>query len=329
MRRTILLPFLIAVLFVGSCAQVAEWSAPRKQASANRSPAALAADEVFWATFHGGDYERIGAVLDAVTGAYLADPRDDRTAAHVGWLHIWRLAERARLPAPTATVTDDIALSRRYFAEAVALNPGDARYLGFLASATLAEGNIHGDERLTRRGYYLLKDAISAWPEFNLFTAGYVMAGQPADSKRYTEALAWQWQDLDLCAGAKVDRQSADMRPYMASETTEGRKRVCWNSAIAPHNFEGFFLNMGDMIVKSGDWQTAQRVYANARLSRTYGEWAYREVLEQRIADAQRNVAAFRRPAGAPQAGATPMMFDSPYACMACHQRSTAAAPAG
>jgi len=39
----------------------------------------------------------------------------------------------------------------------------------------------------------------------------------------------------------------------MSKKTKEGKKRVCWNSWIAPHNFEGFFLNMGDMLVKSGD----------------------------------------------------------------------------
>ena len=40
----------------------------------------------------------------------------------------------------------------------------------------------------------------------------------------------------------------------MTLETKEGARRACWNSRIAPHNLEGFFLNMGDMLVKSGDW---------------------------------------------------------------------------
>ena len=77
----------------------------------------------------------------------------------------------------------------------------------------------------------------------------------------------------------------------MVKETTEGKKRVCWNSWIAPHNLEGFFLNMGDMLVKSGDWQTAQKIYANARLLKTYATWRYQSVLEDRINRAQANVA--------------------------------------
>jgi len=174
------------------------------------------------------------------------------SAAHVGWLHIWRLSERARLSSIPATLTDDAMLSRRYFQEAVALDPTDARYLGFLAGATLAEGNIHQDERLTRRGYFMMQDAIKAWPEFNLFTAGYVMSTQPVESERFKQALQWQWQNLDVCVGETVDRRSADYAKYMTLETREGKKRCVLEFADRAAQFEGFFLNMGDMLVKAG-----------------------------------------------------------------------------
>ncbi len=128
------------------------WAAPEKTASATRTEAAERADALFWSTLHAGDYEGIPRALTALTAAYLADPRDPVTAAHVGWLHIWRLVERARLdPAPPG-ITDHAVLSRKYFEEAVRLRPGEARYLGFYASALLAEGSIHKDEKVTRRG---------------------------------------------------------------------------------------------------------------------------------------------------------------------------------
>ena len=79
----------------------------------------------------------------------------------------------------------------------------------------------------------------------------------------------------------------------MALETTKGQKRVCWNSWIAPYNFEGFFLNMGDMLVKAGQWQTAEKIYANAKLSSTYDAWKFRSVLADRIDQAEANVAIF------------------------------------
>ena len=275
---------------------------------------------MFWANLHGGEYERIPHALEAQTAAYLADPTDAVSAAHVGWLHIWKLSERARLSSIPATLTDDAIVSRRYFQEAVALNSEDARYLGFLASATLAEGAIHQDERLTRRGYFMMLDAIKAWPEFNLFTAGYVMSTQPADSERFKQALQWQWQNLDACVGETVDRKTAEYAKYMPLETREGKKRVCWNSQIAPHNLEGFFLNMGDMLVKAGDWETARKIYGDAKLSRTYAQWQYREVLEDRIRDAPDNVAAFNAPIDAANRGDKRIMVATAFSCMACHQ---------
>jgi hypothetical protein len=103
----------------------------------------------------------------------------------------------------------------------------------------------------------------------------------------------------------------------MALEIREGPKRACWNSWIAPHNFEGFMLNHGDMLVKSGDWETGQKVYALARLSRDYSQWPYRPLLEDRIGRARENVAVFNSP---DRGGRTGLMIRSAFACMACHQ---------
>lgn len=291
--------------------------APKKQVTTTRSEAALKADELFWQVLHGGEYERIPDVLAALTAAYLQDPNDAVTAAHIGFMHMWRVTERSRLNTLSPTITDHIVLARKYFAEAVKLNPNDARYAGFLASATLAEGSVHKDEKLLREGYFILRDAVKAWPEFNLFTAGYIMSRQPATSQHYADALEWQWENIDVCAGEKVDRTNPDVSKYMSLETTEGPKRACWNSKIAPHNFEGFFLNMGDMLVKAGDWLTAQKIYANARLSRDYASWKYKDVLEERIVQAQNNVAPFN----ADPPGENTIMVASRFNCMACHQK--------
>jgi len=76
------------------------------------------------------------------------------------------------------------------------------------------------------------------------------MSSRPYDSERFKEGLDDQWRNLDVCVGETVDRQHPDYARYMRLETREGPKRVCWNSWIAPHNFEGFFLNFGDMLVK-------------------------------------------------------------------------------
>ena len=68
------------------------------------------------------------------------------------------------------------------------------------------------------------------------------------------------------------------------------------------------------MLVKAGDWQTAQKIYANAKLPKEYATWKYQAVLEERIQQAQ----AKSRCSTAPQAR---MMINSAFACMACHQQ--------
>jgi hypothetical protein len=149
------------------------------------------------------------------------------------------------------------------------------------------------------------------------------MSRLPADSPRFKEGLESQWRELDVCAQERIDRTNPDYSPYMALETREGpTKRACWNSWIAPHNFEGFLLNMGDMLVKSGDWQTGQKIYATAKLSRDYAAWKFAAVLEARIAQAQDNVAAFN---GAQDAPVRPIMINSAFACTGCHQQQSTA----
>lgn len=103
----------------------------------------------------------------------------------------------------------------------------------------------------------------------------------------------------------------------MALDTRTGRKRACWNSWIAPHNLEGFFLNMGDMLVKAGDVRAARAIYANAKASHEYASWKFRDVLDARIADAETNVAAFNHPGTT----STRLMIDSAFACMGCHEQ--------
>ena len=312
---------IMAALAIG-CASMAIASAPEKTATPSTSPATKAAAAAFWDAFHRGEYEEIPRVMNGLASAYLENPGDPETALHLAHTHLWRLAERARLAEVPPTITDEIVVARKYFSEAAHLAPDDARIQGWLASTVMAEGNVHRDEKLTRRGYFDLMAAKDAWPEFNLFTAGYVLSQLPITAGRFKDAVDYQWQTLDLCAGERIDRARPEYAQVMSKETTTGRDRVCWNSWIAPHNFEGYFLNMGDMLVKQGNVETARRVYGLAKLSRTYGEWPYRSVLADRIAQAPENVALFRdeRPGEKTRV----MIIHSTFACTGCHQgRST------
>lgn len=63
-------------------------SIPGTTPTSTRSAEAEQADALFWKVFNGGEYENIPLALNALTGAYLADPNDPTTAGHIAGLHI-------------------------------------------------------------------------------------------------------------------------------------------------------------------------------------------------------------------------------------------------
>jgi hypothetical protein len=91
---------------------------------------------------------------------------------------------------------------------------------------------------------------------------------------------------------------------------------VCWNDKKAQHNFEGFFLYMGDLVVKAGDPATATRLYANAQRVDSYGTWPFRADLEARIAQASQHAAAF---ADADPTNDPVLAVQATTACAHCH----------
>ncbi len=311
---------LIAMtLSLSACEQVALMTTAPKKPAISKGQLTKTATHQFWQSLHQGHYQRLPQSIHLLTAAYLKNPNDPNLAAYLGFAHIWKITERQREQGIPPTITDHMILAKFYFNQAVALNPSDARLQGFLGVSELATGKIFADEREQVRGYFQLKYAIHQWPAFNYFTAGYPMTMLDAQSPYFKQALAWQWDTLDVCAGTTVNRNNPDFAPYMKLETQTGKARACWNSWIAPHNFEGFFMNMGDMLVKQGNWPTAIKIYKNARLSKNYQSWPYRHMLEKRIQHARENVKYFQE--NNQHAADKVIMFNSGYGCVVCHQQ--------
>jgi hypothetical protein len=315
---------LVAIAaFSSACSTIAQWAAPAKPVDTSKPEGFEELEKDFWKALHGGDYEAIPKLLTRYKALYVAHPGHPIVAAHTGFLHVWRLSERRRLKQISPEVIDDAALCHKYFREAHLLAPEDARFAGFHAACIMSEADIDKDERNTRRGYFAMHDAYKQWPEFNAFTAGYVLSNQDWKSDLFEEAVEFQWKNLDVCIGGKIDREKPDYSSYMKLEVKEGSKRACWNSWIAPHNFEGFFLNMGDMLVKQGKINQARQIYANAKLSKDYASWPFKAVLEKRIEDAEKNQAWFQKPVqNADNPDHPVILFNTAYSCMACHQSS-------
>jgi hypothetical protein len=284
------------------------------------SEATRSANERFWSALHGADYAAYPQAIAAVEAALAESPEDPVQNAHLGWLHMWHLAEAGNFRATPREMSADLKSAKQDFKHAVELDPNEARYLGFYATTLILESALASDAAGSRRAEATMARAVHMWPEFNLFTAGYMHSSDSYDSQEYGSAIKRMWRTLDVCAGQRVSREHPQFAEYLSLETAVGPKRACWNSSIAPHNLEGFFMNFGDMLVKKGDVALARSMYANARLSTTYTEWPYRDVLERRITDADANVAAFRDSASSAD-GDTQVMVQSSFSCMACHRR--------
>lgn len=164
----------------------------------------------------------------------------------------------------------------------------------------------------------MLLESMQLFPEFNYFTAAFPMSRLPADHERFKEAVEYMWKSADLCAGETVDRKNPDFGRFMALETTTGPKRVCWNTQIAPRNFEGFSRNMGDILVKKGEVEAAKKICQNAKLAKDYQSWKYRSLLEERIAKAEERARLFKE---ADSKNHPDMMLNSAYACTVCHEK--------
>ncbi|WP_238400366.1 hypothetical protein [Legionella bononiensis] len=318
MRFPIVASLCIMVINLVGCEQVALMSTPPKQAKASKDKLAIQAKHHFWNSLHHGRYQDIPRVSYLLTAAYLENPDDSQLAAYLGFTHIWKITERSRVHDQSPLITNEIILSKKYFLDALELDPHNPIYQGFYGDTQLIEGQIYQDKQEEVRGYFTLKKAIHEWPQFNYFTAGYPMSSLPADSDHFKEGLTWQWKTLDLCTGTKINRKNPDYQPFMNKEIRTGQQRACWNSTIAPHNFEGFFMNMGDMLIKSGDVETGTIIYKNAKLSKTYSLWPYKEMLEQRILNARENAVNFNKISSPP---GKDILFNSGYGCVICHQK--------
>ena len=295
-------------------------SAAPKEASPSTSRLAIHAKTRFREALYAARYEDLPEVRRLLTAAYLEEPSDPETALLLAHSHLWTLSERARVPeAPNPSITDHALLAEHYFSEAIALAPDDTRIPGWRGGVRLALGSIHHDERTTREGYFELRSAARAYPEFNDFSAAFVLGSQPRGGARFTEAVELIRHNLEACVGDGFLEEGVDYEAILARATSTGRKRVCWNTALVPHNLEGFFLVTGDLLTKAGEVEQARRAYGIAKLSPDYGEWRYAAILDARLADLESRATAFanaKTPEEEPE-----MMFGSEYACTGCHAR--------
>jgi hypothetical protein len=297
---------------------LAEDAGSARQARAVSSALGERATAAFWGAFRDARYEAIPEVHTLLAAAYDENPHDPRVAMLLGQLHFWKAAERARDTRRAPTIAEHLILAERYLHEAARLAPDDHRIPGWVGGLELALGNVHGDPGLTRRGYFRLRKAMLAYPEFNGFSFAFPLISQPPASPLLREAVDAMWETAELCNRERYDRARPHLeyRRFAQHRTAAGRTRVCWNTELVPHNMEGFFLHFGDLLLKAGFEEAARAAWDVIPQIPEYATWRYQAALEDRRTHFARWSRTLRDddPDNDP-----PYMLRSPLSCTGCH----------
>ncbi len=323
MKKTLLISVILTLIY--SCSFLATTFTPKKTMSEKQTALSLAADKYFWDNYHQGNYDSIPKMVNLLNAVLQEDPNDLKATAHLGFVHIWALSERQRQEHLQPDIIEHATLSKRYFKEAYAMNPHDPRILGFLGDLTLIEGKIFNNNKQQAVGYLMGLKAIRQWPRFNKFTLGYVFSSLDRSDKNFQKGLKWQYETIDDCACETNTKNTNYESAVNKVKNSKDKKiiRACWNSWIAPHNWEGFCLNWGDMLVKNGETEEAIKIYNLAKKSDSYKEWPFSKDLENRIKNVNQNRENFNKPIENQLLNKqNVIMFNSAISCMGCHQMS-------
>lgn len=252
----------------------------------------------FWEIFESGAYDQIDPIIIQLKALYLKDPNDAELALLIAHSHFWKIAERFRLKdAISPNITDDLIIAETYFLEAQKLNPEDSRIDGWLTGVRMSLASIHDNPKEAREAYFYGKKAIQKYPSFNHFSIAYMFSNFDHKHRLYRKAIRSFYRSMDFATHSKVSRKNFDYTQYLrleAVETDPKLKHAVWNGPKAAHNLEGFFLIMGDFLVKAGKADEALVAYNNVKIIPSYSSWPFKHLLESRIQNIEKNASLFR-----------------------------------
>jgi hypothetical protein len=306
------------------CATFAVVTAPEKRPVPSTNALAKTAVDLFRQALEDGAYDDLPNAIEFLTAAYAENPDDPEVAFLLGMAHLWRFAERERLPRQ-ARIIEHVILADKFLGEARRLAPRDARVEGFDAIAELVDGVVHRDEALKRHGYFALNEAVDDLPAFNLFVTSFVFGVMRRDDRLFHRAVDSAWSALERCTGLSIDSSHPDSERLrsrvrelsMGLPHDDPDRSICANASKAPFNVEGFLLHMGDLLVKDGRPDVARQLYELARSSVSFRSWPYADVLQKRITDSDARAQAY----AAQQKDEPVGMASSSMACSGCHAR--------
>jgi hypothetical protein len=291
----------------------------------------LAAHQYLLEQLHLGNYDSIPVILSKTHKALAEFPENASLNADLGFVYLWQFSERGR-KAAVVGMEKNVYLSNYYFKQAIKYNPDDPRLKGFQAATAICEGALEMNLKKISNGYVKAFSAINDWPQFNKFAFSLVSSQLKKNSPVFKMAIKYQWELIDDCSCKKLNKKTVmknsqkvflDLIEELKKSSDPLIKRACWNSDLVPHNYEGYLLNFGDMLVKQGHFDEAREIYAAVKLSPSYKEWPHQSFLEQRISDINTNEKIFnKKPDFIIEPGDTQLFVNSTLSCVGCHQMS-------
>jgi len=274
--------------------------------SRRASRVAAAGEAAFWDTVWADD-PRPDDALRLLQRAVKRDPKDGRSQFLLGMLRLYR-SSTACAEFDFAHLCDAAKAEGLAAVEpldrAVPLLANDTRIAGFRAAATYAAGYVQGDADRLARGLNLIDEAVAANTLFNAFDLFAVVAPVEPGMGDYYQTRVLPLVDA-IFSGENLS-------------CPETLPEICSNAGMAPHNFEGTLILLGDIYAKGGRLANASLWYSIARgTGRTTG-YRYQAIAEERVAMVADRVARYEDddPTNDP-----PLLGGGGGSCRYCHNK--------
>ena len=267
---------------------------------ADKHPATTA----FWAAFAAARPEARADAIRQLQTAVLAYPKEEELALLLGLANLWRVAEPLASEASDQSGMIQAALAAQSNLQtAITLCPTDYRIDAWLAPVLVQEGQALGAQSTIDQGMQDLQQGIDHYPSFVLFSKLLVYADRPASDPDFQQALQAVQDDLGACGNPATSPDPA-----------------CRDTPHAAHNIEGAAVFLGDVYAKAGRKTDALGMYNGAKTGPAYASWAFKDLLDQRIATIDARIAAAGASADGGASGVD-NVWGSTIQCTICHQQ--------
>ena len=259
------------------------------------------------------NFAAAGDIVGELNDLRERDPTNYRNTFIFGAANFWWIAEAARPDAgvdPLLIISLSIPNILSAWPDVIQNDPKNAGGAEALLGAFLSDAGFD-----KKTGSTLVDTAAKYAPHVGIFQQMSIRRFAAADDSTTAQSVEYGFKWWEWCLGAPIDRNNPDFTGKVKAPT-DGPYGFCWGSARVPHGYEGAWMMLGDLLVKSGNLKVARRAYENATLGVNYSRWKHKPDLEQRLASnlAQRAATyASHDPANWAPIGNTQ------YGCTQCH----------